>query len=308
MHATHGKGEGISVGPGKEPRARLRNIARGLGSDFWVVAAIVSVLAALRFHAPFFLSLLTIYAGVKIAYRLLRERALFRELALEEQARTDAEQAQHSEIDEFAEVLSRGWTGKPEKKKVPSAVPVRVEVRTRPTLQSERFLSACFQENCFFGSLPAARRAPLAAELMRKLHMRWKEFQLRDNALYLNRQEASGGLDEVCILALQQTHEQLRGLRINAGFLQWALGNMLSKNDLVYETDDGYHAPDETERVQIALLPETRRPKLLPVKEIVNPWHAMIGNDTRFAQPQASSQRESARGPAQSKPCGPRIF
>lgn len=279
VQATAGKREERILCSGTGIGARLWHITRNLGSDFWAVAAIVLVMALLGLYTLFFLCLLGLYAGVRIGYVLLRERTLVSYLAQEQALRADADEAQTSEINDFFSNLGKSRKPKPQRQ-VPAAGPIRVEVRPKQaqrSIDSERFLTSRINENCYFSSLPAARRAPLAAELIRKLHLRWKEFEVRTDSLYLNRQDPTGGADQVCVLALSNTQDRANGLLINAGFLQWALGSMVGKNDLVYETEDGYHAPDETERAQIALLPENRRPHLIPVKDIVNPWHAMIG-------------------------------
>jgi hypothetical protein len=278
VQATGGREEEILLLREKDPRQRFWNFTRSLGGEFWVALGIGLLMLALRFHGLLFLSLAILYGAAKLGWLVLRERAGLWELARQERNRTDSVKEQLSEIDAFFEQLKVSSTAVPAAQEEPApAAPMRVEVRSRPTLNSEKFLSSCIQQNCYFRSLSAARRAPLAAELERKLHLRWKEFEIREDSLYLNRQDASGGWDQVCVLALHPQPGQAPALRVNAGFLQWALGAMVGKNDLVYETEDGYRAPDETERAQLALLPESRRPNLLPVREIVNPWHAMIG-------------------------------
>jgi hypothetical protein len=158
---------------------------------------------------------------------------------------------------------------------------------TEPMLNA--FISSCLKANCLghtwqeeaayrpqeqpkSGRLPDPREG----EFIRKLKARWQEFEVDpDSGIFV--EHAIGGSDKshVCIIEVQREKHAVTWAALNAGFVIDSLGRYLMRSDQVYPTRPGYyHAPDEREMA--ALAPEQKK-YLIRVKNIPDPWKAMIG-------------------------------
>jgi hypothetical protein len=167
---------------------------------------------------------------------------------------------------------------------------------TEPMLNA--FIASCLRANCLGRAWqeeaayrvardsmpPEAQREqpsrrlpdPREAEFLRKLKVRWQEFEVDpDTGIFVEHAAAGSGKSHVCILEVAREKHKVARAALNAGFVIESLGRYLMASDQVYPTRPGYyHAPDGRELA--ALAPEQKQ-HLIRVKNIPDPWKAMIG-------------------------------
>jgi hypothetical protein len=150
------------------------------------------------------------------------------------------------------------------------------------------FLNACMKVNCLARTWreSAARQVnasnqcdPREAELIRRLMQRWQEFHVEPETGVFLEHSWSTGKRRVCVISVTRDKHTLVQAAFNAGFVIESVGRYLKGTDLVYQRGPGdYHAPIKDE---LAKMTPGEKDSLIRIKEIPDPWQAMIGFDTR---------------------------
>jgi hypothetical protein len=117
---------------------------------------------------------------------------------------------------------------------------------------------------------------PREAELLRKLKARWHELEVDpDSGIFLEHVVEGSAKSHVCIIEVSREKHKVTHAALNAGFVVESLGRYLMSSDQVYPTRPGcYHAPDARE---LAFLAPEQKKYMIRVKNIPDPWKAMIG-------------------------------
>jgi hypothetical protein len=146
------------------------------------------------------------------------------------------------------------------------------------------FLSACMKVNCLARTWreSAARQVqssnlpdPREAELSRRLMQRWQEFHVDPETGVFLEHFCSAGKRRVCVISVTKDKHTLIQAAFNAGFVIESVGRYLKGTDLVYRRGPGdYHAPTQDD---LATMTPGEKDSLIRIKDIADPWQAMIG-------------------------------
>ena len=120
---------------------------------------------------------------------------------------------------------------------------------------------------------------PREAELSRRLMQRWQEFHVDPETGVFLEHSCSADKHRVCIISVMKDKRTLIQAAFNAGFVLESVGRYLKSTDLVYQRGPGdYHAPTKDE---YATMTPGEKDSLIRIKDIPDPWQAMIGGTAR---------------------------